>query len=474
MKKDPRYGKTPPYYGMPQGHLPVRSYLAVPVVSRTGEVLGGLFFGHPDEGIFTERHERIVEGLAAQAAIAIDNARLYEMSQREREKAEEASRLKDEFLATVSHELRSPLNAILGWATMLSENLIDKEKSARAVEVIYRNANAQNQLIGDLLDVSRIITGKLRLEVSAVELIPIIDAAIDVVRPAAGAKQIKLVSSLDLAAGPLSGDADRLQQVVWNLLSNAVKFTPGGGQVDVSLEREDASVTLTVSDTGAGIDQKFLPFVFDRFRQFEGDTTRAHGGLGLGLAIVRHLVELHGGTVGAASPGKGRGATFTVTLPLAAPREKASEIGRDRPAGAGEIPRDKVPAPDYLRGLRVLVVDDEPDARDLVSQMLMNHGAEVKTCASAAEALLTLDEWRPDALVSDIGMPGEDGYELLRKIRAREPERGGRIPAVALTAYVRAEDARRALAAGYQMHLPKPVKPNLLAAAVASLAGQEG
>jgi two-component system CheB/CheR fusion protein len=472
VKKDPRYGKTPPYYGMPQGHLPVRSYLAVPVVSRTGEVLGGLFFGHPDEGVFTERHERIVEGLAAQAAVAIDNTRLYELSQREREKAEEASRLKDEFLATVSHELRSPLNAILGWARMLSENRLDKEKSARALEVIYRNASAQNQLIGDLLEVSRIITGKLRLEVSEVELIPIINTAIDAVRPAAEAKQIKLVSSFDPAAGLAAVDPDRLQQIVWNLLSNAVKFTPRGGQVAVRLEREVEHITIIVSDTGMGIEPVFLPFVFDRFRQQEGDTTRGHGGLGLGLAIVRHLVELHGGTVGAASPGKGRGATFTVTLPLAALREEASEVGRDRQADAGKILRDSAMAPDYLQDLRVLLVDDEQDARDLLSEMLTNYGAEVKTCASAAEALRTLDEWRPDALVSDIGMPGEDGYELLRKIRAREPERGGRIPAVALTAYARAEDARRALVTGYQMHLPKPVETDLLAAAVASLTGK--
>jgi CheY-like chemotaxis protein/anti-sigma regulatory factor (Ser/Thr protein kinase) len=387
------------------------------------------------------------------------------------EKAGEASRLKGEFLATVSHELRSPLNAILGWARMLSENRLNKEKLARGLEVIYRNAHAQNQIIGDLLEVSRIITGKLRLEVSEVELIPIINAAMDAVRPAAEAKQIKLVSSFDPAAGLAAVDPDRLQQIVWNLLSNAVKFTPRGGQVAVRLEREVEHITIIVSDTGAGIEPVFLPFVFDRFRQQEGDTTRAHGGLGLGLAIVRHLVELHGGTVGAASPGKGRGATFTVTLPLAPLREEASEVGRDRQADAGEIPRDSAMAPDRLRDLRVLAVDDEPDARDLLSKMLTNYGAEVKTCASAAEALRTLGEWRPDALVSDIGMPGEDGYELLGKIRAREPERGGRIPAVALTAYARAEDERRALAAGYQIHIPKPVEPDLLAVTVARLAG---
>jgi len=417
---------------------------------------------------------KIARNISDRKRIENEREELLRKESEARGVAEKASRLKDEFLATVSHELRSPLNAILGWASMLSEDRLDKEKSARAFEVIYRNAHTQNQLIGDLLEVSRIITGKLRLDMRMIDLIPIITAAMDVVRPAAEAKQIKLVSSLDPAAGPVSGDADRLQQIVWNLLSNAVKFTSGGGQVAVSLERKGSHITISVSDTGAGIEPEFLPFVFDRFRQFEGDTRRAHGGLGLGLAIVRHLVELHGGTVSAASPGRGQGATFIVTLPLAAPREKASEVGRDRLAGAGEIPRDSVLAPDYLRDLRVLVVDDEPDARDLLSLMLTNHGAEVKTCASAAEALQTLDEWQPDALVSDIGMPGEDGYDLLGKIRAREPERGGRIPALALTAYACAEDARRALAVGYQMHISKPVEPDLLAAAVANLAAEVG
>jgi two-component system, chemotaxis family, CheB/CheR fusion protein len=427
-----------------------------PIRDKTGKVIGA---------------SKIARDITERKRIESERDELLSRESAARAVAEKASRLKDEFLATVSHELRSPLNAILGWARMLGENRLDKEKSARAFEVIYRNAHAQNQLIGDLLEVSRIITGKLRLDVSMVELIPIINAALDVVRPAAEAKQIKLVSSLDPAVGLALVDADRIQQVVWNLMTNAVKFTPKGGLVAVSLEREGTSVIITVSDTGAGIEPDFLPFIFDRFRQFEGDTKREHGGLGLGLAIVRHLVEMHGGTVGATSPGKGRGATFIVTLPLAASREEASDVGRDRQTVAGEIPRDGVLAPDYLRNLRVLVVDDEPDTRDLLSEMLTNYEAEVKTCASAAEALQTLDEWRPNALVSDIGMPGEDGYDLLRKIRAREPERGGRIPAIALTAYARAEDARRALAVGYQMHMPKPVESDLLVAAVASVAG---
>jgi CheY-like chemotaxis protein len=265
-----------------------------------------------------------------------------------------------------------------------------------------------------------------------------------------------------------------LQQIVWNLLSNAVKFTPVEGQIEVRLERKGAHVRLTVRDTGEGIEPEFLPYVFDRFRQFEGRHVRVHGGLGLGLAIVRHLVELHGGTVSAASRGRRQGATFTVTLPLAAPRKESSEAARDRLAGAGEIPQSHAPAPWPLRDLRVLVVDDEPEARNLLGLILMSYEAEVRDCASAAEALQILDDWRPDVMVSDIGMPIEDGYELMRKVRAREPERGGLVPAIALTAYARTEDARRAIEAGYQAHVPKPADPDELATAVANLAGRGG
>jgi two-component system, chemotaxis family, CheB/CheR fusion protein len=398
----------------------------------------------------------------------------YEQEMAARAESEQVSRLKDEFLATISHELRSPLNSILGWSKMLSAKRLDEEDSVRALEVIYKSARAQNQLISELLDVSRIITGKLALEVSTVDLIPIIEAAMDIVRPAAVAKRIEIVSSLDPAAGLVSGDADRLQQVAWNLLSNAVKFTPAGGEVAVRLEREGESVTITVSDTGDGIDPEFLPFVFDRFRQFESGPTRPSGGLGLGLAIVRHLVESHGGTVSAASPGRGQGATFTVTLPLASPSEEAGEVKRDRRAGVGETPEMRAPAPDLLYDLRVLLVDDEPETRNLLSLILISYEAEVRACASAAEALQILDVWLPDALVSDIGMPDVDGYELMRKVRAREPERGGLIPALALTAYARAEDAQRALEAGYHAHIPKPVEPAELATAVASLVGRGG
>ncbi len=398
----------------------------------------------------------------------------YEQESAARADSEQANRLKDEFLATVSHELRSPLNSILGWSKMLSGKRLGEEQSARALEAIYKSARAQNQLIGDLLDVSRIITGKFRLDVSMVDLIPIIEAAMDVVRPAADAKRISLVSSLDPAAGPVSGDADRLQQVVWNLLSNAVKFTPAGGEVGVRLEREGANATITVSDTGVGIKPEFLPFVFDRFRQFEGGTTRPSGGLGLGLAIVRHLVESHGGTVSAASRGKGQGATFIVTLPLTPASEGSSEVERGRSAEAGEIPQSCPPSSDLLCNLRVLLVEDDPEARNLIGLILMSYEAEVRDCSSAAEALRILDEWRPDVLVSDIGMPVEDGYSLMRKVRARDPERGGLIPALALTAYARAEDARQALDAGYQAHIAKPVEPDKLAAAVASLAWRGG
>jgi two-component system, chemotaxis family, CheB/CheR fusion protein len=430
-----------------------------PIKNAEGEIIGASRIARD-----------ITDRIRAEEAIRV----AYEQESAARAEAEEANRLKDEFLATVSHELRSPLNSILGWAKMLSGKRLDEEAAARALEVIYKSARAQNKLIGDLLDVSRIIMGKLRLNMSLVDLIPVIQAAMDIARPAADAKQIRFVSSLDPAAGPVSGDVDRLQQVIWNLLSNAVKFTPTRGQVKVRLECQGESVTIIVSDTGEGIEPDCLPFVFDRFRQVEGGSARPSGGLGLGLAIVRHLVELHGGTVSAASRGRGQGATFTVKLPLAASRKETGEVARAQPAGAGEIPQRSAPSPDLLCDLRVLLVDDEEDARYLLGLILTSYEAEVRECASAADALRILDEWRPDVLVSDIGMPFEDGYGLMRKIRAREPERGGLIPALALTAYARSEDARRALEAGYQAHVAKPVEPAELATAVASLVGRGG
>jgi PAS domain S-box-containing protein len=343
VRKDPRYGKNSPYYGIPEGHLPVVSYLAVPVISRSGKVVGGLFFGDPEVGVFTERHERIMEGLAAQAAIAIDNAMLYQEAQAaigEREEAlkvrdellareqaaraeaEEANRAKDEFLATVSHELRTPLNAMLGWARMLRSGKLDENMSQRALETIERNARSQAKLIEDILDVSRITSGKLRLNTRTIELAPVIEASMDSVRPAAEAKAIQIVKSLGDERVIVTGDADRLQQVVWNLLSNAVKFTPNGGRVEVKLQRLDNHAQIKVSDTGEGISPEFIRYVFDRFRQADGTSTRAYGGLGLGLAIVRHIVEMHGGTVCAESEGEARGATFTVRLPLSHSRSR--------------------------------------------------------------------------------------------------------------------------------------------------------
>ncbi len=487
VKQDPRYGKNSPYYGMPAGHLPVTSYLAVPVISRSGEVIGGLFFGHPEPGIFTERDARIVEGLASQTAIAMDNARLYlraqqavaereELLNREqeaREEAEAASRAKDEFLGMLSHELRTPLNAMLGWTRMLQSGKQDEEMVGRAVETIHRNVLLQARLIEDMLDVSRIISGKLRLDAQPTDLTIVINAAVDTLRPAADAKEIRLQIVMDFGAGVVLGDPGRLQQVVWNLLSNAIKFTPKRGKVQVQLERVNSHLEITVSDTGPGIDEGFLPHVFERFRQADSTSTRVHGGLGLGLAIVRHLVELHGGTVEAGNLADEQGAVFTVKLPLMIVRKQAGalgmETGRVHPAASGNVPFDCPPA---LEGLKVLAVDDEPDARQILALVLEQCGAEVKTCASASEALEALEQYKPDILVSDIGMPDEDGYSLMAKVRALEEGRGGRLPAVALTAYARVEDRMRALSAGYNMHVPKPVEPAELAMVIASLTGR--
>jgi PAS domain S-box-containing protein len=470
---DPRYGKNSPYYGMPEGHLPVVSYLAVPVVSRSGEVLGGLFFGHPEPGVFTERHEMIVRGLAAQASVAMDNARLFEAAQRARAEAErlyreaqESSRLKDEFLATVSHELRTPLTAVLGWAHMLRTGQFNGETTAKAFETIERNARAQAQLIDDLLDVSRIITGKIRIDVRPIDPISFIDAAVEAVRPAAEAKNLRLQKVMDTGLVSVSGDPVRLQQVVWNLLSNAIKFTPKGGRVQIKLERVNSHVEITVSDTGEGIAPEFLPHVFDRFRQADQRTTRKYGGLGLGLSIVRHLVELHGGSVRAESAGENEGATFTVLLPVAPVPSEPAEA-RVHPAARDTLPFFE--CPDRLDRLRVLVVDDEPDTREMLKAGLAHCGAEVTAVGSAAEALAEIEKSPPDVLISDIGMPEEDGYALVRKVRALPPGRGGRIPAIALTAYARAEDRMQALRSGYQMHVPKPVELAELAAVAASL-----
>jgi len=471
VKRDPRYGKTAPHFGMPRGHLPVTSYFAVPVISRTGEVIGGLFLGHERAGVFSERLEPIMAGIAAQLAIAIDNARLLEKEQRARAAAEAASRAKDEFLAVLSHELRTPLNAVYGWARMLRAGEVEGDAARRALDVIMRNANAQVQLIDDMLDVSRIVTGKMRLDVRAVDLRAVVEAALDAVRPAADAKGLRLQAVLDPRAFSISGDPDRLQQVVWNLLINAVKFTPRDGRVQVQLQRINSHVEVVVSDTGQGIAPVVLPHVFERFQQADSTSTRRHTGLGLGLALVRHLVELHGGTVEAASEGEGRGAVFTVKLPVAIVRpgdEEGHPTHGMHVAAAGTV---KGLGPS-LRGLRVLVVDDDRDGLELVSMILVSGGAEVKAFSSAAEGLEALQAWRPDVLISDIEMPGEDGYAFIRRVRALDGAASARLPAVALTAYGRVEDRLRTLAAGYSMHIPKPVDPAELTTVVASLAGR--
>lgn len=609
VTRDARYGKNPPYHGMPEGHLPVRSYLAVPVVSRSGEVLGGLFFGHPESGVFTENHERILVGVAAQTAVAMDNARLYEQARRERSRAEEsekhyrfmaemmpqivwtagpdgrtdyvnerwteyvglgpeeargsgwyaathpddreetlaqwaravdtgepfeatyrlrraadgeyrwflsravamrgadgrvekwfgtstdvheqkraeaervealegerearrqaeeANRAKDEFLAVVSHELRTPLNSMLGWMRLLRSDRIDDATFERGLETIERNVKSQGQLIDDLLDVSRIVTGKLRLNVQPVEVAACVQAALDSVRLAAEAKRIRLEAVVDPSAGPVSGDPERLQQVAWNLLSNAVKFTPKEGKVRIRVSRVASHVEIVVADSGQGISPEFLPHVFERFRQADASITRSTGGLGLGLAIVRHLVELHGGAVRVESEGEGKGATFTVRLPLMPLQRSPAEFVAEPRSGAA-APEGGFECPPEIAGVKVLVVDDEPDAREMLSVVLESCEAEVRTAASAAEGLDVLDAWSPDLLVSDIGMPREDGYEFIKRVRARGPERGGNVPAVALTAYARYEDRMRALASGFQMHVAKPVEPAELLMVVHSL-----
>jgi PAS domain S-box-containing protein len=389
------------------------------------------------------------------------------------EELQQANRTKDEFLATLSHELRTPLTSILGWSRLLRAKQFDEAGREHAIEVIERNAEAQAKLIEDLLDVSRIITGKLRLEVLPISPASVVETAVNTLRTAAEAKRIRLDAVVDAAAGPVAGDPNRLQQIVTNLLSNAVKFTPEGGHVEVLLKRADSHVQLTVRDTGVGIRAEDLPHIFEQFRQADQTSTRAHSGLGLGLAIVRHLVELHGGTVHAESRGEGQGAIFTVELPLAATKMKSDDSGRAKVNSeqARVMPDEGEPLVDpcKLEGVRVLLVEDEQDTRDLVKTILEQCGAEVVAVGSAAEALSALERIKPSVLVSDIGMPGESGYELIRQVRALEPGRGGRVPAVALTAYAGPKDRRRALLAGFQTHLAKPVEPDELLAVVASL-----
>jgi PAS domain S-box-containing protein len=460
ITQDPRYGHNEPYHGMPPGHLPVRSYLAVPVKGRGGDVIGGLFFGHSHVGRFEEQHERIAVGIASWASVALENARLYMGVQ-------EASRLKDEFLASLSHELRTPLNAILGYARMLRSGIIAPEKKEKAVETIERNATSLTQIVEDVLDISRIVSGKIRLNVQAVEFPGVVRNAIDAIAPAAEAKGVRVETVIDPEAGPISGDPERLQQVLWNLLSNAVKFTKRGGRVQVRLERVNSHVELTVSDTGVGIPREFLPHVFERFRQADAGITRERGGLGLGLSIAKQLTELHGGSIEASSAGPGQGATFRVKIPEMIIQPARDEFPRVHP-------RASLTAPDAtgvdLHGIHVLAVDDEPDALALVCEVLEAVGARMTTARSAEEALNKLVTQIPDVVVADLGMPRVDGFGFIDGLRHHVNPRVREIPAAALTAYARSEDRMKALRAGFQIHLAKPIDPAELITTIAALA----
>ena len=453
-------------------HAGFRSCHSTPLFTRRGDIVGVLSVFFPGPRHPSERELRLMDLHARTAADAIENARLHHRLQQEledrkqslarehiaRAEAESANRMKDEFLATVSHELRTPLNAILGWAHILRAGTPDEATVARGVEVIERNAQTQAQLVGDILDASRVITGSLRLTRGPVDLAAVINTATDSVRLTAEAKRIELVVVLDPAARQISGDASRLQQMVWNLLSNAIKFTSPGGRVEIRLVRTDGYAQIQVTDTGEGIAPQFLPFIFDRFRQADSTITRRHGGLGLGLAIVRHLAELHEGTVHAESAGQGYGSAFTIRLPLGAGTEAAPPADSAAPGGA---------AP--LQGVQLLVVDDDQDALDMLSMLLAEAGASVRTATSAAEALALLRWIRPDVLLSDLAMPDEDGYSLIRSLRTIERQSGRRTPAVALTAYVRVQDRARAVDAGFDVFVEKPVDPEELLSVIGGL-----
>ncbi len=422
------------------------NFVYAPLLESDGRTAGVLVCGFEvtDQVKARRRVERLAEELAQQKTAL-----------------ESAHRLKDEFVATMSHELRTPLNAILGWTRMMRMGRVAETRVAHALETIERNAVSQSALVDDLLDVSRIITGKLRLNVESVDLPQVIAATLDTLRPASEARSIQIHAVIDSHAGPVVGDPNRLSQIVANLLSNAVKFTPKGGRIQVHLERVSSIIRLTVTDNGTGISPEFLPFVFDRFRQADQAITRQHGGLGLGLSIVKHLVELHGGTIAAHSEGVGKGATFIVTIPLAAVHS-AAEPAKPETAGPD--------ASRELEGLRVLVVDDDFDARELIAEILSNAGVEVRMAGNAEAAMREMEAFAPHILVCDIGMPDEDGYSLMQRIRALPAERGGRVRAAAVTAYTRGDDRRRALAVGFNLHLSKPVDPSELIVSVARLA----
>jgi len=437
--------------------LQFHSVMIVPLTTGP-RVLGTITFVYASSGrTYDDDALAFAEELGRRAGMAVENARLYGAEQRARESADAANRAKDEFLAAVSHELRTPLTAIVGWSKMLSAGKLEEPQRTQAIATIERNGVMMTQLIEDLLDVSRIVSGKMRVHMRPLEVAPFVEAALDSMKPLAEAKAIAIERDLVGDVPMISGDAARLQQVVWNLISNAVKFTPRGGHVRVSVRRDGGAIEIAVSDDGKGIVPKFLPFVFDAFRQAEGGIARAAGGLGLGLAITKHLVELHGGSIEAKSEGEGRGSTFVVRLPVPE-RPSAPEAGEPEPE-----------PPPHFKGLRVLVVDDEEDARALIAAVLEHAGATVRTASSAAEALAAIHAEVPDVLLSDIGMPGETGYDLIRRVRALPPSAGGQVPAGALTAYARDDDRRKALAAGFTMHVPKPIDPSELVAVVGAL-----
>ena len=471
----------------------VHSFLGAPIVSASTPCGWVYLLNKPNAEEFSEADERLAATLATQVGIAYENAMLYSDAQRHatelqqeiterkqaeeerakllvreqaaRAEAEQANRTKDEFLATLSHELRTPLTAILGWSHLVRTGSLDKSQLARAVETIERNARSQSQLIDDLLDVSRIITGKLQIEPTQIDLCAVVESAIDAVRPSFEVKNIQFKTSMISKECLVAGDANRLQQIFWNLFSNAVKFTPEGGTVRVEVKERKQQVRVAVIDSGSGITAEFLPYIFDRFRQADGSTTRMHGGLGLGLSIVKHLVQLHGGSVEVKSDGKDKGSTFIVTLPLVssssslAPEDAvAAEV-----SGNGEAPSFLK----ILRGLRILVVDDEADSRDLVSEILTRWGSDVYCCESAAAGMKAFKSWKPDLLVSDIGMPVEDGYSLIKKLRKLKTKRAREMPAIALTAYATKEDQARTLSSGFQMHVAKPIDPEILVRSIA-------
>lgn len=447
---------------------PLRSAVGVPLVVKGVEVIGAVVVLDRPGRTFDENAIRVVRAFSDQAALALDNARLYRQAEQRQREAEEAARAKEEFVAVLSHELRTPLGAMLGWVSMLRTRRLDVDRAAHGLETIDRNVRLLSRLIEDLLDVSRIVAGKMQLEKRPVDLRPVIEAAVEKVRPDADTSRVTIDTASEPGAGVVLGDPVRLEQILTNLVSNAVKFTPAGGQVSVRLVRAENEVRIVVRDTGEGIDPQVLPYVFDRFRQVDGTRTRRQGGLGLGLAIVRSLTQLHGGTVSAESAGRGSGATFTVALPVLAVRvgDPGSGRGRDR------APRRADEPPPPLDGLRVLVVDDHRDSRELIGTILSEGGAAVRLAGSADEALQRLQQWQADVLVSDLGMPGLDGFDLIRAVRAQEEvaEPSPRLVAMALSAYASAEDRARALGAGFQDYAPKPIDPTDLVALVARMA----